>query len=288
MNTHEYYMGLISRFVDGDLSAAEIKEMNEHIAECDECREFYDFCTAINVSCEDAPSELLENVMAEVKHETLTVSASKTRKKGLKFWLPRGGAAIAACFAVILVLRSGFMGGVAMDSAAVENASAPMAAGSSASLYNGSVKYSATSSTAASDADAGAIYTGDYRVLTDSVTEEADMITADSAPGSAPAEAAQSAAPDFGSGSGAATNPALKTDLRVNGTLSVYDDGSVEFVPDDDGFTTLEKAAGGSISRIDTEMKIKPSTGDHYGIFTVELFIYEPETELLTIYLAIE
>ena len=71
MSSCEKYQELISRMVDEELCAKERAALTEHIRSCPDCAALYSAFSAlsrqIGGDLEDAPAELRENVMAEIR-----------------------------------------------------------------------------------------------------------------------------------------------------------------------------------------------------------------------------
>lgn len=100
MTECEYYQQLISQRLDGELTAAQEHELAEHLSRCADCRAvdaaFRALSEGFADSAEDAPADLCENVMGEIRRENIR----KTNKRGSKrTW--RSLLATAACFALI-------------------------------------------------------------------------------------------------------------------------------------------------------------------------------------------
>lgn len=100
MTECEYYQQFISQRLDGELTAAQEHELAEHLSRCADCRAvdaaFRALSEGFADSAEDAPADLCENVMGEIRRENIR----KTNKRGSKrTW--RSLLATAACFALI-------------------------------------------------------------------------------------------------------------------------------------------------------------------------------------------
>lgn len=100
MTECEYYQQLISQRLDGELTAAQEHELAEHLSRCADCRAvdaaFRALSEGFADSAEDAPADLCENVMGEIRRENIR----KTNKRGSKrTW--RSLLATAACFTLI-------------------------------------------------------------------------------------------------------------------------------------------------------------------------------------------
>ncbi len=99
MSPCEQYQELISRMVDGDLSAKEERELSAHIESCPSCaalyRAFSLLSGQVSGDLEDAPFDLQDNVMAEIHREEI-------RRKNRLPTMIRIVMSAAACIAVIV------------------------------------------------------------------------------------------------------------------------------------------------------------------------------------------
>lgn len=90
-----YYQELISRLIDREITPEEGEELAAHARECESCRAVYtafvSLSDALSGDFVDAPEELGENVMAEVRRAELWKQNRKPRRR-LRRW-----AALAAC-----------------------------------------------------------------------------------------------------------------------------------------------------------------------------------------------
>ena len=95
-----YYQELISRLIDREITPEEGEELSAHARECEECRAVYTAFVSLSdmlgSDLDDAPEELSENVMAEIRRAELWKQNRKPRRQ-LRRWV-----AIAAC-AVLVV-----------------------------------------------------------------------------------------------------------------------------------------------------------------------------------------
>ena len=75
MTECEYYQQLISQRLDGELTAAQEHELAEHLSRCADCRAvdaaFRALSEGFADSAEDAPADLCENVMGEIRRENI-------------------------------------------------------------------------------------------------------------------------------------------------------------------------------------------------------------------------
>ena len=98
MSPCEKYQELISRMVDGELTAREEADLADHIESCTACaalfRAFSAISEQIGGDLEDAPLDLRENVMAEIRREEI-------RKKNRIPTIFRAVMSTAACAAIV-------------------------------------------------------------------------------------------------------------------------------------------------------------------------------------------
>ena len=117
-----YFRELGSAIIDGEASDDEIKEFNEHILTCDECRRWFETIKILKseteTMVEDAPAELKTRVMMSVKNEN----------KKPSFFSRFKFTAVAAAVAVIIFAANGFMDSVPEEVAPQTVEHAPAAA----------------------------------------------------------------------------------------------------------------------------------------------------------------
>ena len=98
MSPCEKYQELISRMVDGELTAREEADLADHIESCTACaalfRAFSAISEQIGGDLEEAPLDLRENVMAEIRREEI-------RKKNRIPTIFRAVMSTAACAAIV-------------------------------------------------------------------------------------------------------------------------------------------------------------------------------------------
>lgn len=98
MSPCEKYQELISRMVDGELTAREEADLADHIESCTACaalfRAFSAISGQIGGDLEEAPLDLRENVMAEIRREEI-------RKKNRIPTIFRAVMSTAACAAIV-------------------------------------------------------------------------------------------------------------------------------------------------------------------------------------------
>ena len=98
MSPCEKYQELISRMVDGELTAREEADLADHIESCTACAALFHAFSAISEQIggdlEEAPLDLRENVMAEIRREEI-------RKKNRIPTIFRAVMSTAACAAIV-------------------------------------------------------------------------------------------------------------------------------------------------------------------------------------------
>lgn len=102
MNIHEH-TALLDAFVDGQLTAEEMTEVQAHLAECPDCRAYVDDVLAIRASfpTEEEPA-LPEGFAGRVMQAVAKVPQSRPKKQ------PWGRlAAAAACLALVILVQHG-------------------------------------------------------------------------------------------------------------------------------------------------------------------------------------
>lgn len=99
MSQCEIYQELISRMVDGDLSAREEADLARHIETCPDCAALFQAFSAlsdqIGEDLEEAPFDLRDNVMAEIRREEI-------RRRNRIPTILRSVLSAAACVALIV------------------------------------------------------------------------------------------------------------------------------------------------------------------------------------------
>lgn len=141
-----YYQELISRLIDREITPEEGEELAAHARECEECRAVYtafvSLSDALSGDLEDAPGELGENVMAEVRRAALWKRSRKPRRQ-LRHW-----AALAACAVLVVGVGAltlprlfGRKGAAAAAPQAVYSAEAPAKAAQAANAAGEAARY---------------------------------------------------------------------------------------------------------------------------------------------------
>ena len=91
----KYFRSLADQYIEGELSAEQMRELEAHIAECEECRREFDelkaLKDAIRSTCAELPEGLHERIMSAVKSEP-------KKKPARRHVFYRGAAISAACF----------------------------------------------------------------------------------------------------------------------------------------------------------------------------------------------
>ena len=108
----EEYAALLDPFVDGELTAEEMTKVQAHLATCPGCRAYVDDALTIRAAFPDpedteVPEGFAEGVMERIRADA---AAAETRKKRNDRKISRRRwtgtlAALAACFAVVLLAR---------------------------------------------------------------------------------------------------------------------------------------------------------------------------------------
>lgn len=108
----EEYAALLDLYVDGELPVEEMKRVGDHLAECPGCRAYVDDALAIRAAfpeVEDTvvPENFAQGVMdrvraASVRDEKLV----GLRRRGIRRWMGTA-AVLAACCALVILIRTG-------------------------------------------------------------------------------------------------------------------------------------------------------------------------------------
>lgn len=120
----EAYAALLDPYVDGELSGEEAEGVRAHLEECPGCRAYVDGALAVRsafpgVEETEVPEGFAQGVMAAVRElegAKKTGNAAAGRTRWGKILLP-----LAACFAIVLVIRYGPLQG-AVRSGGADNA----------------------------------------------------------------------------------------------------------------------------------------------------------------------
>lgn len=108
----EEYAALLDLFVDGELAAEDMERVGRHLAECPGCRAYVDDALAIRAGFPDAEDTPVPEGFAGGVMERIERASARERKtvelkrRGLRRWTA-AGAALAACCALVVLVRSG-------------------------------------------------------------------------------------------------------------------------------------------------------------------------------------
>lgn len=114
----EEYAALLDLFVDGELSGPEMARVGDHLAACPGCRAYVDDALAIRAGFPDVEETAVPEGFAESVMERIREDAAKDQKivelkrRGVRRWLGTA-AALAACCALVILVRTGSEGGAA-------------------------------------------------------------------------------------------------------------------------------------------------------------------------------
>ncbi len=143
----EEYAALLDPYVDGELSGEEAARVRNHVAECPGCRTYVEGALAIRAAFPDVeetavPEGFAEGVMAAVRkseERRQEEAVTATRKNG--YW-KRVLLPLAACFALVLILRTVPAGGSKGAVMTAVGSGLPAAADSASPAEEGGVQYS--------------------------------------------------------------------------------------------------------------------------------------------------
>ena len=143
----EEYAALLDPYVDGELSGEEAARVREHVAECSGCRTYVEGALAIRAAFPDVeetavPEGFAEGVMAAVrKSEERKREKAVTAIRKNRYW-KRVLLPLAACFALVLILRTVPAGGSKGAVMTAVGSGLPAAADSASPAEEGGVQYS--------------------------------------------------------------------------------------------------------------------------------------------------
>lgn len=110
----EEYAALLDLFADGELPAEEMKRVGDHLAECPGCRAYVDDALAIRAGFPDAEDTVVPEGFAQGVMERIRKSGTETvmepRRRAFRRWVGMA-AALAACCALVVLVRTGPAGG---------------------------------------------------------------------------------------------------------------------------------------------------------------------------------
>lgn len=123
----ENYAALLDPFVDGELPPEDMARVQAHLETCPGCRAYVDDALAIRAAFPDAEETLVPEGFAEGVMERIRAGSRKSGKvvelRSLRRWTGTL-AALAACCALVIVLRYG-SGGPGADGMSFSSSSAP-------------------------------------------------------------------------------------------------------------------------------------------------------------------
>lgn len=107
MNNCMKYLELISAYADGELAESDVKHVEDHTAECENCSAFLELCLGISdtveESCIDAPESLRAGVMEKILSDEMVGSGRDEKKRSALHLVFTRYAPIAACLAIVLL-----------------------------------------------------------------------------------------------------------------------------------------------------------------------------------------
>ena len=110
----EEYAALLDGFADGELSPEEMERVQVHLETCPGCRAYVDDILAIRAGFPDVedtvvPEGFAQGIMERVRADAGSKTIIKVRRDRFRRWTGTL-AALAACCALVIVLRSGPVG----------------------------------------------------------------------------------------------------------------------------------------------------------------------------------
>lgn len=108
----EEYAALLDLFADGELTGPEMERVRDHLETCPGCRAYVDDALAIRAGFPDVeetvvPEGFAEGVMARVREDsTKERKIVELKRRGIRRWIGTA-AALAACCALVILVRSG-------------------------------------------------------------------------------------------------------------------------------------------------------------------------------------
>lgn len=108
----EEYAALLDLFADGELTGPEMERVRDHLETCPGCRAYVDDALAIragfpNVEETVVPEGFAEGVMARVREDSAKErKIVELKRRGVRRWIGTA-AALAACCALVILVRSG-------------------------------------------------------------------------------------------------------------------------------------------------------------------------------------
>ena len=275
MKDHEYYQELISRLADEELTPREQTELDAHLKQCPECREFQQFCTGLQKInwVMQAPVEFTARVMTPIK-----------RRKSIARWTLRSVGALAACVALFFGIRYTLgrtynkMNNSASDPMMAMSQSFPAESNSSA-VETAEEYVTAGGAIASEESGFESVNTQAGEISTAENTEFDVEEAYDEAELDAPMSGWDTTASDNGAVGGVASYSAkISPDLFLSGTLEIHD-GDAAFFPEDESLLP-EEMKQEHCYRLAGEM---PPDGIYKGIFHLEKSFVEDGNMILMI-----
>lgn len=113
MKCCEEYAALLDLFVDGELPPEEMAQIQAHLEGCPGCQAYVDDALAIRAGCSDiiestaVPEGFAEGVMERIRQDAERgVKAVELRRRSVRRWTGTL-AALAACCALVIAVRTG-------------------------------------------------------------------------------------------------------------------------------------------------------------------------------------
>ena len=102
MSRCDKYMEMVSLYIDGELPEGEVPELMEHLAECDDCRKYYEAFSQISGAMQEVPApegftaSVMEAVRSEARAKEAPAAKPRRRVRIARY------AALAACLALVI------------------------------------------------------------------------------------------------------------------------------------------------------------------------------------------
>ncbi|MCI9555074.1 MAG: hypothetical protein HFG06_07355 [Oscillibacter sp.] len=122
MKCCEEYAALLDPFVDGELTPEEMERVREHLEDCPGCRAYVDDALAIRAGFPEVeetvvPEGFVEGVMEQLRLHTPCEEKAVERKwRSFRRWMGTA-AAMAACCALVVLVKTGSGGAEGVDPA---------------------------------------------------------------------------------------------------------------------------------------------------------------------------
>jgi len=127
MKCCEEYAALLDLFVDGELPPGEMERVRAHLETCPGCRAYVDDALTIRAGFPDAedmavPEGFTERVMERVREDAGKSSKMiELKQRSVRRWAG-SLAALAACCALVILLKTGYGGGISKSMTAGDTA----------------------------------------------------------------------------------------------------------------------------------------------------------------------